>query len=130
MTDNIKSNTKQILNPTTGQYQTVNIYKSSNNLSKFTVKQHPFNNDAYDITIVLDNGSQQIGINPHSIIYFQLNDTLNTWYMTGEMVVQYHTEAVENGSTPDDNNSIDTYVFRNDGFDFLKINISPTPPLS
>jgi len=131
MTDSIKSNTKQLFNQATGQYDTVTVSKTSTDHSKFTVKQYSYNNDAYDVAIVLDNGTQQIGISPQAVVYLQIEDTLSNWYMTGQLVVQFNTEALENGAKPPtNNNTLDTYNFRNDGFDFLKINILPVDPVS
>lgn len=98
------------------------------NAEKYKVKQVSFNNAAHDFTMYLDNGTQTLGLNPQAIVYLTIDDSLSKWYITGELVVEYSYEHVENG--PLFSKDLDEYVFRNDGFDFLKICITPTDPVT
>lgn len=81
--------------------------------------EYPFNNFPYDIKIELDNGVHKLLINPQSIVYLNIEDSLAKWDFSGEIVVEYNYDIIENTGEP-------RYVFRNDGFDFLKIYIKPT----
>lgn len=95
--------------------------------SKFKVEQYSFNNAPHEVTMYLDNGTQQLGLNPQAIVYLNIDDSLSKWYITGELVIEYSYEHVENGALFA--KDLDNYVFRNDGFDFLKITITPTDPV-
>ena len=91
---------------------------------KYKVKQVSFNNAPHEFTMYLDNGTQTLGLNPQAIVYMTIDDSLSKWYITGELVIEYSYEHVENG--PLFAKDLDDYIFRNDGFDFLKVCILPT----
>jgi len=103
--------------------------KANGSEGDFIVKNFPFNNYPYNIGIVLDNGTQKIGLSPQTIVYLSIDDSLSKWYTTGEMVVKYTYETIENAALISSNGkAFNSYTFRNDGFDFLKISIKPIDP--
>lgn len=81
--------------------------------------EYPFNNIPYDIKLELDNGVHKMVLNPQSIISLTIEDSLSKWDFSGELVVEFNYDIIENNGEP-------RYIFRNDGFDFLKIYIKPT----
>jgi hypothetical protein len=83
--------------------------------------QYSLNNYPYDIKIELDNGTHKMLINPQTIVYLKIDDSLSKWDFSGEIVVGFNFDTIENNGEP-------RFIFRNDGFDFLKIYIKPTDP--
>ena len=115
-----------------GQFQkkAVDVMGSKSNSSKFgkyKIKQASFNNAPHDFEMYLDNGTQTLGLNPQAIVYMTIDDSLSKWYITGELVIEYSYEHTENGALHSE--GLESYVFRNDGFDFLKIYVLPTEPV-
>lgn len=127
MENSTKSNTELKYDQNLGQYTSVPI---SNEGTDTTIRGYSFNNDSHDVSIMLDNGVQQLVINPQAIIYLKIDDTLSRWYISGELVTEFHFDVIENGSKViKDNQTTNNFVFRNDGFDFLKIKIKATDPV-
>ena len=94
------------------------------------VPQYSYNNFPFDVKFTLDNGVDTVDINPQAIVYLNIVDSLSKWYVEGEIALQYSYDMIENAHffPTGADGGFGKYVFRNDGFDFLKISIKPTDP--
>jgi len=100
-----------------------------------------YNQLEHEVEIYLDNSFGQndaakTNINPNSIVNFSIHTSLSDWVTRGSIVLMYNFENVNSvsdsrtGGDPDattslSNNSVSPYIFRNDGYDLLRVRITP-----
>jgi hypothetical protein len=101
-----------------------------------------FNQVAHEIELYLDNSSgastnQKYPINPNSVVNLTIEDTLADWVVKGTLTFFYNPESgtgqtnkvtgQASSATTGINlpNAQPFYIFRNDGYDLLRIRVKP-----
>ena len=113
-------------------YEPDNIFSSGHSFNA------RFNNQTYEMEMYLDNTIQTIPsqyyiLNPNAVVSLQIEDTLADWVTRGAITILYSsllgsdTKTSTGQSAPVLQNytAPTAYVFRNDGFDLLRIFIRP-----
>lgn len=133
-----------------------NVTVSSVTKSKFdsgTYTQQKYNEIYHDVDLYLDNSGnfdapRRYFINPAAVLGLHMSDTVNDWVVDGHLTFMYLPGGVESlaktkagsaSSTPIDGitkaaaenaDALESYLFRGDGFDLLRVMIMPKSVVS
>ena len=82
-----------------------------------------FNEQEYEVTILLKNASGEFNINPNAIVNLTIEETLADWSAQGTLALYQSFDNIEN--KPTDAATGPSFSFKNDGTDFLVVKIFP-----